>query len=237
MTTEQLQFDEAYSRKQPAYGDQPSKPLEAFLDQAGHHGIAWDLGAGAGRDTIAVAKAGYEVHCYDLSEKGIERIRQRAKECGVADRVHANVADIRDVTFGPESLDLIVATTVLDHISPENARAVWQRILAAMTTHAVIYVEVHTTDDPGCDQCPSEFRNAPVSETASAVINYFEPNQLASWALDPSAKLRILHYEERLEWDTTHGRNHLHGKAILLAEKHGAHRLWQGELPVNGSAK
>jgi cyclopropane fatty-acyl-phospholipid synthase-like methyltransferase len=237
LTTEELQFDEAYSRKHPAYGEQPSNPLAAFLEQAGHHGTAWDLGAGAGRDTIAVAKAGYEVHCYDLSKKGIERILQRAKENGVEDQVNATCADIRDVSFAPESLDLIVATTVLDHIPAENARAVWQSMVAAMTNRGVIYVEVHTTDDPGCKQCPSEFRNAPVSETASAVVNYFAPNQLARWAVDESTNLRILHYEERLEWDTTHGHNHLHGKAILLAEKQGAHRLWQGEVPVNGIAK
>jgi hypothetical protein len=126
----------------------------------------------------------------------------------------------------------IVATTVLDHIPADDAREVWKKITAALCDDGFLFVEVHTTEDPGSDKMPGLASKAPVSETAGAVINYFAPNQLASWAVSAEANLRILRYEERLEWDYTHGDEHLHGKAVLLAVRAGNHPEWYGQPPA-----
>lgn len=234
-------FFEPYDRDEIAYGDVPSAPLAAYLRQviSAESGssdreqvAALDLGAGAGRDTIALAKAGFHVTAVDLSERGAERIAQRATESGVADRVETHVANVCDYAIAPNSLDAICATTVLDHIEAESAQQVWARMVAGLRPGSVIYVEVHTTEDPGSDQSPGKESDLPQSETASAVINYFRPNQLAQWALAEQSSLRILRYEERLEWDYTHGPEHLHGKAVLLAVKAGAHPPWYGQPPA-----
>ena len=222
-------FFEPYDREEIAYGTTPSAPLAAYLEQVTADGRALDLGAGAGRDTIALARAGYDVTAVDLSPRGLERIRQRADQLGFTDAVTTKVADVRDVEIVANHFAAIVATTVLDHIPPEDAVAVWNKIVAGLSDHGLLYAEVHTTEDPGSGQLPGSASNAPVSETASAVINYFAPNQLAQWAADPKSQLRILRYEERLEWDYTHGPEHLHGKAVLLAVRHGHHPQWYGQ--------
>ena len=84
----------------------------------------------------------------------------------------------------------------------------------------------------------------PVSESGSQVINYFRPNQLTSRALDFSDKedlspegfrLRVLHYEERLEWDRSHENEYLHGIAILLAMKSSSTKrscAWHDQVPL-----
>ncbi len=225
-------FFEPYDREDIAYGSTPSSAIKAFLEQAGHGGAAIDLGAGAGRDTIAMALAGYDVTAVDLSERGLERVKQRAVDAKVSDRVHALVGDVRDVVMPERKYNAIVATTVLDHIPPQDAIEVFQRMVAALSDNGVLFVEVHTTEDPGCDQMPGRISDAPVSETADAVINYFTPNQLARWATAEDSGLRILRYEERLEWDYTHGPEHLHGKAILLAVREGSYPAWYGQPPA-----
>lgn len=222
-------FFEPYDRTEIAYGDVPSGPLAAYLKQVSCGGTAIDLGAGAGRDTIALAVAGMDVTSVDLSDRGAERIRQRAESAGVADRVTTKVANVCDYSIEPNGFDAICATTVLDHITAEEARCVWQGMIAGLRKGGVLYVEVHSTEDPGSDQFPGNQSKAPVSETAGAVINYFLPNQLARWAMEPESELRILRYEERLEWDYTHGPEHQHGKAVLLAVKAGAHPDWYGQ--------
>ena len=225
-------FFEAYDRDEIAYGDVPSAPLAEYLAQVRVDGTALDLGAGAGRDTIELARAGLKVTAVDLSNRGAERITQRAAGAGVGDRVNACVADVRDYQIPADAFDVICATTVLDHIPGDAARDLWKRIVGGLKRDGLLYVEVHTTEDPGSDQSPGRESDAPTSETAGAVINYFQPNTLAQWAIEPASDLRILSYDERLEWDYTHGPEHLHGKAILLAVKQGAHPSWYGQPPA-----
>ncbi len=222
-------FYEPYDREQVAYGSIPSRPLVAYLSQVAAVGAALDLGAGAGRDTIALAAAGYQVTAVDLSERGLQRIKQRAVDRGLSEAVNVQMNDVRAIDIPANHYSAVVATTVLDHIPAADARAVWNKMVAALVDDGVIYVEVHTTEDPGSDQMPGCNSDAPVSETADSVVNYFHPNQLARWAVDSESRLRILRYEERLEWDYTHGPEHLHGKAILLAVRDGSHPPWYGQ--------
>ncbi|TWU41317.1 tellurite resistance protein TehB [Novipirellula aureliae] len=222
-------FFEPYDRDDIAYGEKPSGSLAAYLNQVKGGGKALDLGAGAGRDSIALAIAGYQVLAVDLSARGLERIAQRAERAGVLKRVETLASDVRKIDLPPNTYDAIVATTVLDHIPLADSQALWKRMTEALTDRGVLYVQVHTTEDPGSDQLPGRLSDAPVSETAAEVINYFSPNQLASWAADPDRRLRILRYEERLEWDYTHGPEHLHGKAVLLAVRSGLFPNWYGQ--------
>ena len=222
-------FFEPYDREDIAYGDQPSAALAAYLQQISESGEALDLGAGAGRDTIALATAGYRVRAVDLSDRGLARIQQRAADAGVSHLVETQAADVRKVEMPRSKYAAIVATTVLDHLPPADARALWRKMTEALTATGFLYVQVHTTEDPGSDREPGASCDAPISETADAVINYFAPNQLAVWAADSESRLRILRYEERLEWDYTHGPEHLHGKAVLLAVRDGHHPQWYGQ--------
>lgn len=222
-------FFEPYDRDEVAYGAEPSAEVAAYLQQAARGGRAVDLGAGAGRDTLALAAAGYDVTAVDLSRRGLQRIVERAAEAGVAQRITTLAADVREAELPVESLAAVVATTVLDHLSAADAVALWRRITRALEPDGMLYAEVHTTEDPGSGTPPGSLRDAPVSETAGAVINYFAPNQLASWAINPMSQLRILRYEERLEWDYTHGPEHLHAKATLLAVRAGSHPEWYGQ--------
>lgn len=226
-------FFDAYDREDIAYGIEPSASLAAYLAQIPsdtnipRHAI--DLGAGAGRDTLALAAAGYNVESVDLSERGLARIAERAAQRNLTDRVRTRMADVRHVDFPTAHYDAVIATTVLDHIPAADSDQVWQRMCDALSDTGFLYVQVHTTEDPGSDQPPGNSSREPVSETAGAVINYFEPNQLAAMAVRESSHLRVLRYEERLEWDHTHGPEHQHGKAVLLAVRAGFHPPWYGQ--------
>ena len=176
-------FFEPYDRDSIAYGIVPSAPLAAYLSQVECSGRAIDLGAGGGRDTLALADAGFEVTAVDLSGRGLQRIEQRASNLGLLERITFLEGDVREVDITPAAYSAVVATTVLDHVPSDDAREVWERMTAALRPDGCLYIEVHTTEDPGSFKQPGLESDAPVSETASAVINYFEPNQLVevSW--------------------------------------------------------
>lgn len=209
-------FFDFYDREDIAYGLQPSAELAAYLSQCSIVGKALDLGAGAGRDTLALAEAGFDVTSVDASQRGLERIAQRAARRGLSERVVTQHSDVRDLEIAPRSYQAIVATTVLDHIPPDAAQRLWHKLVEGLTDDGVMYVEVHTTDDPGCAAPNANDPDAPVSETAEWVINYFPRGSLLRMSAN-QPRLRVLRYEERYEWDYTHGPEHKHGKAILLA--------------------
>ena len=119
-------FFEPYDRDDVAYGATPSAALKEYLRQIGGTGKALDLGAGAGRDTIVLANAGFQVTAVDLSDRGSQRIVERAQSAGVAELVQTAVGDVRAVDMPPRSYAAIVATTVLDHLPAADALALWR---------------------------------------------------------------------------------------------------------------
>ncbi len=68
-------FVDLYQRETPGYGLLPSGELASYLKQVKPKGEAWDLGAGAGRNTLALARAGLHVSAFDLSVTGIQEDR------------------------------------------------------------------------------------------------------------------------------------------------------------------
>jgi SAM-dependent methyltransferase len=71
-------------------------------------GTALDLGCGAGGDTIWLARRGWQVTAVDIAPTAVERVRDRAGELGLADRVAAVRHDLAD-TFPAGRFDLVSA--------------------------------------------------------------------------------------------------------------------------------
>ncbi|PJE97257.1 SAM-dependent methyltransferase [Streptomyces carminius] len=71
-------------------------------------GAALDLGCGAGGDTLWLARRGWQVTAVDLSATAVERLRGRARELGLGDRVTAERHDLAR-TFPGGEFDLVSA--------------------------------------------------------------------------------------------------------------------------------
>lgn len=220
-------FDHVYREDDHTYGAEPSAELVRFVDQCVRTGgRALDLAAGLGRDTLALARRGLHVTAVDVAEEGLRHIVEQARNRGLDHWVAVVTQDITAYPYPEKTFDVIVATTAFDHIEREKSRAVLPKIAEALTDTGVLYAEVHTTEDPGSPTGFGSRLNAPVSDTADAIAHYFEPNELLGLV---AKHLRIIHYEERREWDHTHGRPHVHGKAIVLAVPKHAHPPYRGD--------
>ena len=71
-------------------------------------GIALDLGCGAGGDAIWLARRGWHVTAVDISATAVERVRERARELGLADLVTTEQHDLAE-SFPQGRFDLISA--------------------------------------------------------------------------------------------------------------------------------
>ncbi len=209
-------FDEVFTRPVPAYGTEPSPALNAFLRDHDLKGQALDLGAGAGRDSFALLEHGFFVTAIDQSAVGLSRLRQRSESAGYAHRLWTLRGDVRQLKWSEKTYDMIVATTILDHLPVVDAKRLFRAMISAMDPQGYLFIEVHTTDDPGSPVGFGAQDDSPKSETSRAIEHYFLPQELLRWAV-LSEGLRVVHYEERVEWDSSHGPVHKHGKASLIA--------------------
>ncbi|XVQ14245.1 class I SAM-dependent methyltransferase [Spirillospora sp. CA-255316] len=101
------QFWERHYRTRRAW-DAHVNPLLAETAAPVRPGAALDLGCGAGGDAIWLARRGWHVTAVDISATATERVRERARELGVADRVTTQQHDLA-TSFPDGRFDLVSA--------------------------------------------------------------------------------------------------------------------------------
>ncbi len=69
-------------------------------------GKALDIACGTGENSIFLAKKGFEVHAFDISDVAVRKAQRKAKEEGV--RVRFRVRPALRYTFRPETYSLVI---------------------------------------------------------------------------------------------------------------------------------
>jgi 2-polyprenyl-3-methyl-5-hydroxy-6-metoxy-1,4-benzoquinol methylase len=100
-------WDRAYSDPSLVFNTAPN----AFLTEVVKGlkpGRALDIGIGQGRNSVYLAKLGWDVTGFDISERGMELARKSAAAAGV--KITTIKASMDDFDYGVGQWDLIVAT-------------------------------------------------------------------------------------------------------------------------------
>ena len=74
-----------------------------------------DIGCGEGRNAVFFARNGYEVHAFDISERGLEKTKQLAQQAGVSIRTFQ--ADLNQFRLS-EPFDILFSTGTLHSCHP-----------------------------------------------------------------------------------------------------------------------
>ncbi|MFQ6088194.1 MAG: class I SAM-dependent methyltransferase [Candidatus Methanofastidiosia archaeon] len=72
-----------------------------------------DLGCGAGRHTIFLARKGYQVLATDISENGVRYTKKWLKREGL--EAELGISDMEDLPFGNERFDAVICIFVVHH--------------------------------------------------------------------------------------------------------------------------
>jgi len=88
-------------------------------------GKALDLGAGAGRDAVYLARTGFKVTAIDMTCSGVDRMNTVASEDHLS--LAAILGDVSEFEF-TRQFDLIVSVLVLNHLSSAAARSLVDRM-------------------------------------------------------------------------------------------------------------
>jgi SAM-dependent methyltransferase len=138
--------------------------------------VALDLACGTGRHTLYLARLGYTVDAWDISDVGLERLARLAREQGLAGRVRIRQVDLDEAALPVGTYDLVVDTYFLD-------RRLFRPMAAALKPGGLLFMEtlLSTPERPGRPDYylqPSELRAAfPELEEL-----FYRENEEAGWA-------------------------------------------------------
>jgi len=210
-------FDSVYGSETSYYGfDLRKEFTDFFRDKNLENHTALDLGCGEGRYSLFLAQKGCCVHAVDRSAAGIAKLKKAAEHNHLP--IAAEVLDIDGFRFQDRQFDIVVAATVLDHLSDDLRHRTVSGIKKALKPAGILYANVFTVSDPGFKvkmAAADENERENVSDTAECMEYYFKENELR----EVFGSLEALNYYEGTEPDMSHGRPHNHGWACLLARK------------------
>ena len=101
---------------------------------------ALDLACGAGRNTVFLAKQGYEVDALDIAEVALDALRLEAGCEQVSERVNAQHLDLDSYVPSPEHYELIIMMNFLD-------RALIKRAQEGLKREGLFIVETYMDDE------------------------------------------------------------------------------------------
>lgn len=98
-----------------------------YLKKQNVIGLAVDLGAGTGRDTLYLLKNHWRVLAVDYSQQAIDILLSRVNKQKLA-KPMVQIVDISQATL-PKSIDLLNASYSLPFVKPANFPDVWQNLV------------------------------------------------------------------------------------------------------------
>ena len=104
MKSDQRRWDKRFGKKEFALGKKPNSFLKKHIHLL-TRGTALDIATGEGRNAVFLAQHGFEVDAVDISEKGLRKARQLAREKGV--KINTFAVDLGRFQIEKERYDLI----------------------------------------------------------------------------------------------------------------------------------
>lgn len=163
-------WNRVFAEADAGFNRQPNAFLMKSL-QGRSPGRALEIGMGQGRNTIAVARLGWDVTGIDISDEGIRQAVAEAKKQNVT--IHPILGSADDFDYGTERYDLIYAT--FEHQLVTNNAA---KIVAALKPDGMVMVE-------GFQEDVSKEVGHPLGHRVNELTRAFD-------------SLRILYYEDTI---------------------------------------
>lgn len=134
-------------RRRPVLSDMPEgrtwnvAPILPELVRDREPGSAIDLGCGNGRDAVWLAANGWNVTAVDRLPECEERVRQLAKQCGVASRVSFVTADVSTFATSRQYEVMIAHYTYVDNILGLAQQLCSEDGVLSFLTHSKLHLE------------------------------------------------------------------------------------------------
>ncbi len=184
LNAQQQHWDRMLAEHREMFGEAPSDAgryaATTFQNEKAVHIL--ELGGGQGRDTLFLARCGFQVTVLDYSKSGVEAIKGKAQKLGLSDSVTVVQHDVREpLPFPNGSFDacyshmlycMALTTTELEALSAEVRRVLKPGGLNIYT--------VRTTND--VHYGTGTHRGEDMYEVGGFIVHFFSRDKIAHLA-------------------------------------------------------
>lgn len=134
-------WDDVYSKG--SINTAPSRQVVELIPRLKSEGVysVLDAGCGTGRHAQYLAEQGFDVHGIDISEKAIQIAEARKNGCTIDYRA----GTLADLPYGPESMDFILASHVLEYASDDDVQNYFAKLHTALKKGRPFFARVVST--------------------------------------------------------------------------------------------
>ncbi|MFA5748135.1 MAG: methyltransferase domain-containing protein [Candidatus Absconditabacterales bacterium] len=203
-------FNSNYSKKNLFWGEKPNRLLNNITEFKKNSKVL-DLGTGEGKDSIYLAKLGFDVTGVDISRPGIDKLNNIIKQNKL--NVKTIVEDIRNFEFN-ETYDIVLCFTVLQLLNLYEINEMIKKIQDHTNTSGINIITSFTKNNPN-KQCPYTNKDGTYQQ-----YYLFDNNELKNYY--EKDKWKILHYDEYETPYHKHGdieEEHKHEMVAIIAKK------------------
>ncbi len=178
-------------------------------------GVALDLGAGNGRNSLFLAEHGFEVDAFDRGTESVAELMRAAQERNLSVRAIRN--ELTTLTILPKRYSLAVIAWVLMFLRHGERDGLVKMAVRGLLPGGFIYLGVFSTTDPGYALCKEKFDE--IEERTFFVpkrkmtMHYFLPEETKALL----GGLELIAFKEGYEMDIGHGEPHYHGRIEVVA--------------------
>lgn len=123
------------------FGTQPNAWLTRQASHMPQRGRALAVADGEGRNSVWLAKQGYQVDAFDIAASGVDKARKLASDSGVA--VNFNVASAEDWSWQPDYYDVVVAIFI-QFADPASRAILFQNMINTLKKGGVLMLQGYT---------------------------------------------------------------------------------------------
>ena len=138
------QWDSRYASSERLFSAEPDGSLVELVQDL-PPGRALDVGAGEGRNSLWLARRGWDVTAVDHSRVALERLEAGAARDGLS--VTTALADMNEYFVGGERFDLVVLANL--HPDPDERATLLAAAAAALKPGAHLFLVGHHVDSLG----------------------------------------------------------------------------------------
>jgi 2-polyprenyl-3-methyl-5-hydroxy-6-metoxy-1,4-benzoquinol methylase len=196
----------------------PSEGLKEAIKYA-LKGIAVDIGAGEGRNSIFLAKNGFKVEAIDKNSYGLKKCKEFAKKYNL--KISTKTRDITKFNFPYNKYSLVISIATIDFLKKSEIEKIVRKTKKSLIKNGVIYFEVFSKNDP----LFKKFKKLKLKLVEKDTFyvprekfyrHFFTKNEIKELFKD----FKIIKLKEKRILDKSHNNPHLHNIIMLIAKNY-----------------